>query len=186
MDNAKLVNITDNCTECGLCADSCRLLTESEESPAAMVKRGVTLSEALSCSFCGACEAVCPQGVSPMAMFAAKRREAVDSGEFAVEEFRYLYPDRENNVMSMYRKQCGIDYRDLEASGEATTCFFPGCTLMTYSPGLTREVFKRLKDGGVCQAIWTDCCGKLLEQLGLQQRLENAQERLKKLCVNIR
>ncbi|WP_240731894.1 (Fe-S)-binding protein [Geobacter sp. FeAm09] len=179
MDDARLADIRNNCTECGLCADSCHILTESGESPAAMAARGATLHEALSCSFCGACEAVCPQGVAPLELFAAKRREAVENGEFAVEEFRYLYPDRERNLMSMYRAQCGIDYQDLEASGEATSCFFPGCSLMTYSPGLTREVFGRLKESGVCQAIWTACCGKVLDQLGLRQRLQNMQEHLR-------
>lgn len=179
MNNNKVTDLSENCIECGLCVDNCQLLIEAGESPAAIAKRGATLSEALSCSLCGACAAACPADLNPMELFAAKRREAVASGEFETDEFRYLYPDRKNNVMSIYRRENGIEYSEIDSSAEVDSCFFPGCTLMTYSPGLTQAVYRRLKDDGICQAIWTDCCGKLLEQLGVQPRLENMREHLR-------
>lgn len=167
-----------NCTGCGICRDSCQLLRESDCTPAELAQQGVTLSEALSCSFCGACRSACPAGLWPGELFADKRSEAVSSGEFDVASFRYLFPDRPNNVMAMYRRQYGIEYADLAPGAATGTCFFPGCTLMSYSPVLTRAVFARLQEQTSCQAIWTDCCGKLLEQLGLQERLQHAQEQL--------
>lgn len=169
----------DNCVECDICAKDCLFLREGGESPAAMARRGITASEAYSCSLCGLCAAVCQQGVNPMEMFAVRRREAVSNNEIAIDDYRYMFPDRKNNVMSVYRQESGIDYSETDSFKDADTCFFPGCTLMTYSPALTIETFKRLKSGGTCQEMWTECCGKPLNQLGLQQRLENMQSNLK-------
>jgi len=170
--------IEEKCAECGLCATSCGLLTESGQSPLAMAKRGITVSEAYSCSLCGACEGICPQGCSPNEMFAERRNEAVRKSQIDIDEYRYMFPDRKNNVMSVYRKHSGIDYHDIDSFLETETCFFPGCTLMTYSPGLTREIFQHLKKSCGCLGMWTECCGKPLEQMGLEERLEDAHDRL--------
>lgn len=179
MHDTTLNAFQKTCTGCGICRDSCQLLRESDCTPLEMAQQGVTLSEALSCSLCDACAAICPEKLSIGAVCADRRREGVDSGEFAVDEFRYLFPDRPNNLMGMYRQHHGIDYSDLAPGANTGTCFFPGCTLMTYSPGLTREVFSRLQESVQCRAIWTDCCGKLLEQLGLHERLQLFQDRLR-------
>lgn len=179
MKSNEVKQAINNCVECGLCAKDCSFLRESGESPAAMAKRGITASEAYSCSLCGLCAAVCQQGVNPMEMFAERRREAVANNEIEIDDYRYMFPDRKNNVMSVYRQESGIDYSESDSFSTADTCFFPGCTLMTYSPALTRETFKRLKSSGECQEMWTECCGKPLNQLGLQKRLENMQNDLK-------
>lgn len=178
MHESNQIAFEHHCSGCGICADSCRLLADAGCSPREMAQQGIALDDALSCSFCGTCRSACPDDLWPGELFAAKRREAVVSGEFDVEQFRYLFPDRPHNVMAMYRRQHGIDYADLAPTADSGICFFPGCTLMTYSPGLTRAVFERLQEQTSCQAIWTDCCGKLLEQLGLQDRLQQAQEEL--------
>lgn len=173
-----MMEIMAKCVECGLCTDSCGFLTETGQSPSTMAKRGITVSEAFSCSLCGVCEAVCPQGCSPKKMFAERRNEAVKNGEFNIDEYRYMFPDRKNNVMNVYRKYSGIDYSSIDSFSEAETCFFPGCTLMTYSPGLTRVIFQHLKNSSGCRGMWTECCGKPLDQMGLQQRLNSAHDRL--------
>jgi Fe-S oxidoreductase len=175
-----MTKIKENCIECGLCADSCAFLTEIGQSPLTMAKRGITVSEAFSCSLCGVCEAVCPQGYSPRKVFADRRNEALKDGEFDIDEYRYMFPDRRNNMMNVFRKYCGIDYSDIDSFSEVETCFFPGCTLMTYSPGLTRSIFDHLKKSCGCLGMWTECCGKPLDQMGLQQRFKDTQERLRK------
>jgi len=171
--------LLEECVECKQCADCCSLLSESGQSPLEMAKRGIELYEALSCSFCGACENACPKGLSPKQLFRARRQEAVRSGEIDSAEYRYLLPDRKKNVMSAYRNYYGIDYSDINSFDNAETCFFPGCTLMTYSPELTRSIYERLKDSCGCKGVWTECCGKLLDQIGLQQRLADLRNRLK-------
>ena len=173
-----MTKISEKCVSCGLCSNCCSLLTEIRQSPLVMEQRGITAIEAFSCSLCGACETACPQGCSPKKMFADRRNEAVRTGEIDIAEYRYLFPDRKNNVMNAYRDYCGTNYHDLNSFNEIETCFFPGCTLMTYSPDLTRGIFANLKASGNCQGMWTDCCGKPLEQLGLQQRFIETQKRL--------
>lgn len=164
--------IMEHCVECGVCAVNCSLLAETGQSPLAIARRGVMLDEAFSCSLCGACEAACPQRLSPKQLFANRRNEAVANGEFDVAKYRYMFPDRKNNAMKVYRKYSGIDYSDIDNSSDGGTWFFPGCTLMTYSPGLTREIYSRLKNSCDCQGMWTECCGKPLDQIGLQHRLK--------------
>jgi Fe-S oxidoreductase len=167
------------CVECGQCIALCQFLAETGETPAGIAGRGASVNEAFSCSLCGACAAVCPQGLSPQQLFACRREEAVRQGEFDSNEHRYLFPDRPNNVMNMYRSCYGVDYRDIENAGSGGTWFFPGCTLLTYSPGLTRAVFRRLQTDCDCRGIWTACCGKPLRQLGLRSRAEAMQAQLK-------
>lgn len=168
----------DQCLECGECSRNCGLLAEVGMSPKRLAEGGVTASTAFSCTLCGGCEAACPAGVSPRELFAAGRRSAVAAGELDIEAYRYLLPDRPNSLMSVFREYSGIDYRDIEASGSAACCFFPGCTLLTYAPQLTRRVFDRLKDDCGCSGLLTDCCGKPLSQLGLTARADRTAGRL--------
>ncbi len=174
----RVKELADKCIECGMCRGCCPLLTEMAESPGKAAARGATAHEAFSCALCGCCEAVCPVGLSPKEMFAAGRRSAVTTGEFAVDEYRYLFPDRKDNLMNVYREFAGVDYDAIAVKGEAERCFFPGCTLMTYAPELTREVFSRLKDGCGCGGMFTDCCGRPLADLGMTQRADDAAGKL--------
>ncbi len=174
----KIKELADKCSECGLCAGSCPLLAELDESPGKAAARGATAWEAFSCALCGGCEAACPAGLSPKELFAAGRRAAVAAGEFKLDDYRYLFPDREDNLMNVYRRFSGIDYSDIAVKGEAESCFFPGCTLMTYAPELTRAVYARLRDNSGCDGLVAECCGKPLTQLGLPQRADEAAGRL--------
>jgi Fe-S oxidoreductase len=175
--------ISEDCLECGICINECQFLSEIGEMPAEVAKRGAQTSEAYSCTLCGACEAVCPEGLSPKEMFAERRRQSVTDGEIDIDEIRYLLPDRKNNVVKTYRKHFGIDYSDIECKNECQTVFFPGCSLMTYAPKLTRETYRRLQESSGCGGVWIECCGKPLEQLGLKQRTENLQSRLKEFAL---
>ncbi len=114
-------------------------------------------------SFCGACRSACPDGLWPGEIFAGKRSEAVRSGEFDVASFATSFPTAP--IMS-WPCTAGSTASSMPIWPRELTphLFFPGCTLMSYSPVLTRAVFAHLQEQTSCQAIWTDCCGKLLEQ----------------------
>jgi Fe-S oxidoreductase len=165
--------------ECDQCANICELLTEIDESPLWLLQNGVSAYDAFSCSLCGACEAVCPQGLSPREIFAAGRKNAVLQNELDIDEYRYLFTDRKNSIMGMYRSYSGIDYSDLMGKTGAGTYFFPGCILFTYSPGLTRTVYRHLQTDCDCKGIWLDCCGKPLAQMGLPQRSAAVRDKLR-------
>jgi Fe-S oxidoreductase len=165
-------NLISECQECGSCMDACDWLASTGESPAAMAKRGIRVEEAFSCSLCSKCETACPAGLKPYELFAARRAQAVDRGEIDIDEYSYLLPDRPENSLRLYRQYYRIDYADIEAGPGADTCFFPGCSLLTYAPGLTRELYRRLYDYYGCQGLIADCCGKPLNQMGLSRRAE--------------
>lgn len=163
-------SITDNCTACGACRQECLLLEEIGEDPTAIARRDIASEEAFSCSLCQLCQAVCPEGLYPGGMFAEGRAAAIEEGCFPIADYRYLFPDRKINSCSLYREKYGISYDDLPVDREAQAAFFPGCTLLTYSPRLTRASFLRLQSSWPSLALLLDCCGKPLYQMGLVDR----------------
>ena len=173
-----IMNMIEECLECGLCSQECELLKELDTSPKQLAERGVGALEAFSCALCGACEAACPEGLSPKELFDNGRRLAVASGEMNLEEYGYLMPDHTHNLMSVYRDFYGIDYSDIEVSGSAGICFFPGCTLMTYAPELTRAVYFQLQASCGCAGIVSGCCGKPLSMMGLPERAQKLTDSL--------
>ncbi|WP_353852639.1 (Fe-S)-binding protein [Dehalobacter restrictus] len=163
--------IISECRECGLCSSGCNFLAEST-SPAEMARKGITMEEAYGCALCGKCKAACPLGLSLQEMFQARRVKAIQNQELDPEEFNYFMPDYEENVMNAYRQYYHIDYRDLEIDESSDTYFFPGCTLMTYSSKLTREIYNRIHKKLCCRGILTECCGLPLYQMGLLDRAQ--------------
>lgn len=163
--------IISECRECGLCSNGCDFLGEST-SPAEIARKGITMQDAYGCALCGKCKAVCPLGLSPLAMFQARREEAIQKQELDPDEFNYFMPDYEVNVMNAYRQYYDIHYRDIEIDESSDTYFFPGCTLLTYSPKLTREIYSRLHKKMGCGGILSECCGLPLYQMGLLDRAQ--------------
>ncbi|NLO98056.1 MAG: (Fe-S)-binding protein [Peptococcaceae bacterium] len=164
-----LARIKAECSECGLCVSGCAFLSENT-SPAEMARRGISKEDAYACSLCAKCRAVCPLELNPMGMFQARREQAIQNQELDAEEFNYFMPDNKDNVMSTYRRYYAVDYNDLKRDKNSSVFFFPGCTLMTYSPALTREIYNRIRWQQGCGGIITDCCGLPLNQMGFRYR----------------
>lgn len=170
--------IIAECLECGLCTEQCELLDEIGASPAEMAARGIRVDEAFGCSLCSRCEITCPVSLQPVEMFLKRRVEAMNDGELNPGDFGCFLPDQDDNIMAVYRNYYGIDYDHLEADEDSDTAFFPGCTMLTYSPGLVKEAFKHIRQQCGCKQILTLCCGKPLYQLGMSQRAELWNQRL--------
>jgi fumarate reductase (CoM/CoB) subunit B len=179
--------IAEECTECYQCVEECFFLQETGLTPAEIAARGPSVEEAYSCTLCGLCETLCPASLSLSGMFSAARKEAVDQGRMEIAAYRYMFPDRKNQMMTFYRKHQGLNYNDLSPDRECSTAFFPGCIMLTYSPELVRAVFAHLQDSRQELTLITDCCGLPLEQLGVQARhhryLGNLQAKLAGLKI---
>lgn len=85
--------------------------------------------------------------------------------------------DQEWHIFSAYRAVHGIFYNDLPSlenarAWGADTLFFPGCSLVSYAPELTREVFAWLQEQGASVALSADCCGSPLRSGGFADRCE--------------
>ena len=129
------------------------------------------------CCMDGFCTLGCPDGIDARAVFSALRvllREARVTGD---DGFTMTRVDREWHIFSAYRAVHGIFYNDLPSLENARewgadTLFFPGCSLASYAPELTREVFAWLQERGMAVALSVDCCGSPLRSGGLADRCE--------------
>lgn len=164
--------IISKCIGCNNCIAECKMLQEIGKEINQIAERGPSVEEAFSCSLCGLCEAVCPVSLSPRRMFADTRTSAVKNHQISISEYRYMFPDRKNNVMSLYRELSGIQYEDLHPDRESPVAFFPGCSMLTYAPDLTRTLYTELNKEYKELTLLTDCCGLPLHQLGLKERGE--------------
>lgn len=171
--------ICETCLECGQCIAECPLLQGLDENIIDIAKRQPNVEEAYSCTQCGLCEAVCPMSLSPKSMFTARRTQAVSGYEVSIDEYRYMFPDRKHNVMSLYRELNGFPYERFNIDQPNPVAFFPGCTMLTYSPELTNEVFLHLNQTYKGLTLLSECCGLPLYQLGLPSRGDNYVNSLK-------
>lgn len=165
--------ICDECINCGQCISECQMLRQVGEDLVSIATRKPTADEAFSCSLCGLCEAVCPLSLSPKRMFFETRMKAVRNSEIPINDYRYMFPDRDLTVMSIYRELNGIRYDELNPNQESAVVFFPGCTMLSYSPELTNAIFNNLALQYKELTLLTDCCGMPLYQLGLESRGDN-------------
>lgn len=162
--------VSSDCLLCNNCVRECLFLRQTGEDIAGIARRGPSVEEAYACSLCGLCEAVCPAHLSLRRMFGETRNQAVEKDYISIADYRYMFPDRKMNMMKAYREFRGIHYDDLTAGREGSVGFFPGCTMLTYSPELTRTLFCSLKKVYGELTLLQDCCGLPLYQLGLQKR----------------
>lgn len=165
--------IFNECISCNSCVEGCLLLKQIGEDIPLLAQRRPSIFEAYSCSLCGLCEAVCPSSLSIKNMFAETRKQAVANKSIDIDEYRYMFPDRKVNVMSLFREINCIDYQELCPDQKCPVAFFPGCTLLTYSPELTRTTYFELKKIYKKITLLSECCGLPLSQLGLSLRFDN-------------
>lgn len=175
--------ISNDCLGCNRCLAECPFLQQIDEDIVSMVRRGPSVEEAYACSLCGLCEAVCPSSLSLRRVFNETRNQAVERNYISIQDYRYMFPDRELNVMKAYRQFYGIEYNDLNPDQASSAAFFPGCTMLTYSPQLTRALFFHLQKTYGRLSLISECCGLPLLQLGLQNRgndyLRSVKDKLK-------
>ncbi|MGI9952690.1 (Fe-S)-binding protein [Moorellaceae bacterium AZ2] len=166
------------CAGCLACAEDCALLRGYGRPIFEVPSEEITGDQAFACLQCGLCTAACPIGLDPAEPLRLKRLEMVDNGAVNLEDYSYLCPDEEGNIWALCREVLDIEYGDIVPTAATSTLFFPGCTIATYSPRLTRaflEFLERIYPGA--KAV-IDCCGKPLRYMGLNDRADRHMERL--------
>jgi fumarate reductase (CoM/CoB) subunit B len=176
--SANTQEIYDKCDECGLCTQECVVMSGSKKTPREIAhsflqKNPETRDMPYMCSLCGLCREVCPLDLSPRDMFLEGRRRLVDEGLAPSRGYMLYMSDRKWNVYTLYRESYGINYSDLIKS-KCDTVFFPGCSMATFAPELTRAVFKRVVESFPSTGLVLDCCHRPLYDMGLQNRFEEA------------
>lgn len=181
--------ILDACNECGVCVDECLFLQKYGLTPLEAVldeearEHGPPGSASkhaadagFACLLCGLCDSVCPSQLSPTKMFGTLRaRVAQNKG--VTSTCRPFLSDKKYNIYTIYRSANSIDYGDLYRQ-KTKTILFPGCSLGTFFPKLTRALYEKLAKTQQDLGMLMDCCHKPLEDLGLEERYEKASGKL--------
>lgn len=166
------------CTSCGECVAPCAFL-QREGTPGAVAERGSgehNLRKAFQCSLCGLCDAVCPEKLSPAAMFLDMRQQAVASGLFDRRAYKPWLNYEKLGGSALFR-------RDHIPEG-CSTVFFPGCALPGRSPQIVLDLYKRLQHLEPSAGLVLDCCGKISHDLGLENSFSAIISRLEKRLAN--
>lgn len=166
------------CVGCLACAAECPLLKEFGRPIFEVPLEEITYEKAFACLQCGLCAAACPVGLDPSEPFRLKRRELVENGIVNLEDYSYLFPDEAANTWALCREIMGIDYEDIVPAGATPAVFFPGCTIATYSPLLTRACLSFLQRISPGAKAVIECCGKPLRYMGLDTRADRLLDEL--------
>jgi len=169
---AATAEMAARCTSCGDCVRPCAFL-QQQGTPAAIAGRGATaenLLTAYGCSLCGLCDGVCPEGLSPSALFQAMRRQAIEAGLVDLKPYKPWLKYEHMGASPLFQ-------RNLIPQG-CTTVFFPGCSLSGTRPDAVRELYCMLLQQDATIGLVLDCCGKISHDLGLQEQFETIFSRL--------
>jgi fumarate reductase (CoM/CoB) subunit B len=173
---SRLEKVADACIECGICEGSCSLLNSLGITPgeiARQVLAGTASQQIIDlvqrCDLCGLCGQDCLVNLQPVEVIAAAREMLILSGQISLDDYQAMLTDQDWNFFSLYRDTYGVSYNDL-AREHYDTLFFPGCTLASYSPELTRATYQWLESQGMLLGFSDLCCGKPLASIGLSER----------------
>ncbi|MDO5043791.1 MAG: (Fe-S)-binding protein [Coriobacteriia bacterium] len=155
------------------------------------------------CCMCGFCTIYCPVDIDARAAYTALRALMYEADVINKRDFRLTKIDEPWHLFSAYRAINGISYLDMprlltaeereeqEAQdGESKEntkpeyLFFPGCTLASYAPELTREVFDWLNEHGYPSIITEDCCGSPLKSAGNYRDLTTFKDSLRDRMIS--
>jgi len=182
----QLQTFSTTCHGCGSCLNSCQLLGDLGMPPAqiaADILSGQKLNEGLAqavvrCALCGLCSHDCPMDLNPADLMRTAREILLDQGITELDDYQMMLVDNSWHFFNLYRNTWNINYYDL-AVESCEALFFPGCTLASYAPELTRAAYAWLKSRGLKVGITPECCGLPLTSLGLQERGIQMLERLR-------
>ena len=188
--------VAQTCTECGACVSHCEVLLDNNRSSiGGMVKAllGNHDQPALAhiaknatdnpqntfairrCCMCSYCTLTCPENIDARATVASLRELLNLAKVTDTVGFESTQVDKEWHIFSVYRAVYGIGYQDIAHLEQARdencdTLFFPGCTLASYAPDLTREICAHLASLGISAVISEECCGSPLKSAGFGER----------------
>lgn len=172
----RLEDFQDQCIHCNACLMVCDLLDDLGLSPAEIAGEVLsgqpedeTVQAIQRCALCGLCSQECLVNLNPAEMMMAAREVLMESGVISAQDYEVMQVDRDWNYFSIYRSTYEIAFDDLHAD-QYDTLFFPGCTLASYAPELTRDIHAWLVERGMQVGFTEACCGKPLISVGLEER----------------
>ena len=179
-----LMHGAGECIQCGSCVEDCELLGVGGLSLGEIAKKllagdgSPAIRDFIQrCDLCGFCTRDCPSAIDSGSLIKAARNFLVNQDQLALEGFELMFVDRKWNAFSLYRDTYNVSYEDLMRP-RYDTLFFPGCSLATYAPELTRAAYNWLQCRGAVLGFTAMCCGEPLGSLGLEERKSQLQHNL--------
>ena len=123
-----------------------------------------------SCSLCGLCEVVCPEGFAMQDLCLATRQDMVRKGKMPPSAHEFALLDMEFSLGPEFRLA-----RHQPSHAASAALFFPGCQLAASAPSQVRAVYDHLcasLEGGV--GLMLACCGAPALWAGREDRLASA------------
>ncbi len=179
----------DECIQCTSCLMKCSLLNELGLTPGEIAQQilegrltGELIHAIQRCDLCGHCAIDCLVNLNPSCMFLAAREWLMHHGEISPDLYDVMLVDQDWNFFTIYRDTYNIRYEDL-LKDRYDILFFPGCTLATYTPELTRLAHQWLIERGLKVGFSDMCCGKPLYSIGLIEREQSYLDQLRDQLV---
>jgi Fe-S oxidoreductase len=181
--NMKKVKLEkEKCIGCKLCMKGCPMLHEFCESPDKLLQKlfeekAVDYKLPYSCLLCGYCTAVCPKDVDLNGLFFDLRKDIVEKTDGK------LPKDLGYTGIKFHQKNSfsRIFSTNIKGLGESSnTIFFPGCSMMAYSPEIVDKTYRYLKTKMPGIGIYINCCGKPTISMGQEKEFEGYYNILRK------
>lgn len=171
------------CTEC---LDACAFLRHYKRYPRLYAREvfnnstivmGIHGANELinSCSLCGQCKVVCPNGFDMGEICRVAREDMVTRGK--------MPPSAHDFALMDMAFSNGEDYflvRHQPGKTESTYALFPGCQMGASMPDMVKQVYQDLTsrlDGGV--GLILGCCGAIADWAGEQTQLQEELEKIR-------
>ncbi len=164
---AAIAEMAARCTSCGKCVRPCHFL-RTHGSPAYLAQRGDepdTISLAMQCSLCGACDARCPLSLQPSALFLAMRQEAQRQNLIDLAPYQPWLRYESLGRSRLFRR-----YHNPHAS---TVAFFPGCSFPGGRPAGVMTLYRLIQQVTPHAGLVLDCCNKISHDLGTHASFES-------------
>lgn len=162
------INFGERCSGCNLCMQNCPMLSSFCDTPKTLlqeigIKGEVNPSLAYSCCLCDYCSQVCPRGIDMKALFFEMRQHQFQDSFNSVKKMGYwiVKSHQKNSFSKLFRNQ--TNQGDVKENKRA---FFPGCSLMAYSPELVMKTYGYLKNIYPNIELIVNCCGNPTHAIG--------------------
>lgn len=163
----KLNKESSKCISCKLCMDNCPMLNQFCDTPKDLLKEIATDKKVdniipYSCALCGYCKKVCPQNIDLGEMLLTIRKHIVKENKSIPKDIKHL-------AIEMHQKNGFSKIFSAPIRGkkkESDTVFFPGCSLMAYSPHIVMKTYDYLKEKIPGIGIMSKCCGNPTHVMG--------------------
>lgn len=169
-----------NCVNCKKCFSVCPMMKEYGDSPKEILEivlseKSVNKNIPYSCMLCNVCTTSCPKDIDLKSLFYNMRKDIKSHNSKELKDIGYdkIKSHQKNSFSSIFSK-------DFIKDG-SKKIFFPGCSLLSYSPHIVNKTYDYLNEHIDNLSIVFECCGKPTSDMGDIDGFKGYYSRLERL-----